>query len=371
MKNLLKVVLICFLLTLQVNCELQSDLFKKITTLKNNETSKEVFLSKIIEETWMGSAMLCADHGMEFLRIETQEESFKVFRALKLHWLEFDDELYIDGHFGNNRIWKFMTNGDEIDPSIFYFLQDNLSENYSVGDFVKVIKNGTIPGFGLYNLEREKRKFLCQKTSPNDGMKIDEDQQHGPIKIEVSTRIFEKIGSFESFKNSKFVKSIFLINRNAGLSFPKASRFCQNFGMKLVHIDSREKYEALVKLLVTTGIGIDTNFMIGDLRQSFLEAHSWANTINLNGNQGRKEQCISIYLNRLHEKGKMIYFDCNDDYKYQRFICEKELSKETWTEEYPKEKFKAQKLPKRTTGMNFLGSVQICKKTEFARTNAF
>jgi hypothetical protein len=364
MKALHKFILI--LLLLHAKCELQTaELFKRITSysLENKEKMKEVFLSKIIEETIIGSVMLCTENGMEFLRIESQEELMKVFRALKLHWLEFDDELFVDG-VKSSKKWKFLINGDEVDSRVLYFLEDG--DNYIDGDFVKVFKNGTNLALGVFNVDsaREKRKFLCEKIkiSPQAGeMKTLEET--GPLKVEVLSRMFEKIGSYESFSNSKFTKSTFFINRNAGLSHPKASRFCQNFGMKLVHIDCHEKFSALVSLLTKPGIGIDTHFMIGDLRESFLEVHAWANTINLSGNQGRKEQCVSIFLNRLNEKGRIVYFDCNDDYKYQSFICEKNQYKDSWTEEYP---FEAPKVSKfKTTGMKFLGSIQNCKKFIF------
>lgn len=343
---------------------MQSDLlFKKIATFRseNKETIKEVFISRLIEESWMGALMFCADHGLELLRIHNQEELNQVYRSLKLGWLEFDDELFIDGIKSIDRKWKFLTNGEEIDKSVFSFLQD--FDDFAVGNFMKVMKNGTNIGMGVLNLEREKRKFLCQKTSPNDETtRSFEITGNDLLKVEVPSRMFEKIGSFERFTSSKFTKTTFFINRNAGLSLPKASRFCQNFGMHLASIENREKYEAIVKLLVKPGIGIDTQFMIGDLRESFLSTHSWANTINLNGNQGRKEQCVSIYLNRLNENGKLIYFDCNDDYKYQSFICEAESVKNAWSDEYQKLNFQPRKRPtKKTTGMKFLGSVQICE----------
>lgn len=362
MKLLRKTLFFCAILILKAKCEMQSDLlFKRIARfrLDDKEKVKEVFLSNLIEETYMGSLMLCNDHGMELLRIESQDELHKVFRSLKLHWLDFDDELFLDGIKSSDNKWRFLTNGGEIDENIFYFLQDG--DNFSVGDFIKVMKNGTNPAFGVLNLEREKRKFLCQKISNNDEAITVEDYQSGPLKVEVLTRMFEKIGSYETFSNYKFVKTIFYANRNSGLSHPKASRFCQNFGMELTHIDAREKYEAIIKLLVKSGIGIDTHFMIEDLRESFLEVHPWANTINTNGNQGRKEQCVSIYLNRLNEKGKLVYFDCNDDYKYQNFICEKLVVKNTWTDEYPSLNFQEVKVSKKTTGMKFLGNVQISK----------
>jgi hypothetical protein len=204
---------------------------------------------------------------------------------------------------------------------------------------------------------REKRKFLCQKTQTGE---IKTFEETGPLKVEVLTRMFEKIGSYESFSNSKFTKSTFFINRNAGLSHPKASRFCQNFGMKLVHIDCHEKFSALVALLTKPGIGIDTHFLIGNLRESFLEANQWANTINLSGNQGRKEQCVSMFLDRLNEKGRIVYFDCNDDYKYQSFICENSQYRDSLSDEYS---FETTKLTKfKTTGMKFLRSIQNCKK---------
>jgi hypothetical protein len=368
MKTLLKFILIWAFFTLQTKCELQSDLFMRIAKYSlDDENIKEVFLSKIIDETFLGAKMLCEDFSMEFLRIESQEEVLLLFRVLRLHWLAFDDELFIDGIKTSERMWKFVTSGNEVDPNVFDFLQE--SDDLQVGSFIKVIKNGTILAFGTLNLEREKRKFLCQKTSKKDETNSVEENQTGLLKVEVPRRMFDRIGSYESFTNSKCTKFSFWISGKSGLSglsFSAAQRFCKNFGMKLVDIDSREKYEALVKFLVKPGVGIDTYFMIGAFRESFIETNSWANTINLNENQGNQKnlQCVSIFLDRLNEKGRIVYFDCNDDYKYQRFICENVQFKNIWTDAYPKETFEpAPKISKKeSTGMKFLGSIQISKE---------
>lgn len=364
MKYQYEVILICLLLTLLSNCELQSDLhFRRIAvlSLSNKENIKEIFLSKLIEETWIGAIMLCEEHGMEFLRIESQEELSQVFKNLKLHWLEFDDDLFIDGIKTTDRKWKFLTNEEPIDQSVFSFLQDD--DNFTVGDFLRILKNGTNPGIGTMNgSDREKRKFLCQKTSINSVTTNNDENDMRLLKVKVESKMFESIGSYERFTSSRFVKTTFYINRNGGLSHPKASRFCRNFGMNLVHIDNREKYEALVKLLIVSGIGIDKSFIVADLRKNFLqEFSSWANTINLSGNQGRKEQCVSIHLNQLNEKGQIVYFDCNDEYRYQNFICETEYVKDTWIDDYPEMNFQTTKIKKKTTGMKYLGSIDFCK----------
>jgi hypothetical protein len=223
MKILRKVIFICVLYAIQ--CELQSDLmFKKILSysLEKKETIKEVFLSMFIEENHLGAVMFCAENGMELLRIETQEEHLHLFRSLKFYWLEFDDDLFIDGIKSDNKKWTFLTNGAEIDQSVLYFLQDE--NNFSVGDFIKVVKIGTNLKFGVC-IENEKKKFLCQKISQNDEQKHLEAYPTGLMKVDVMSRMFEKIGSYESFSRSKFQLNTFFINRNAGgLSYPKGMK---------------------------------------------------------------------------------------------------------------------------------------------------
>lgn len=140
------------------------------------------------------------------------------------------------------------------------------------------------------------------------------------------------------------------------------SRFCENLGLNLLEIDSREKYEAVVKILLIAGVGIDRNFMIGNLRESFFQSQTWANTINANGNQGRKDQCISIFLDRYKENGQFVYFDCNDDYKYQNFVCEKIMVKNIWLDQYSNIIFKNTNISRKAMGMKILGTAQKSKK---------
>lgn len=72
--------------------EMQSDLMlKKIASFaveRDGKTLKvkEVFLSNIIEETWLGSALFCNNFEMDLLRIETKEEVSKVFRYVNINF---------------------------------------------------------------------------------------------------------------------------------------------------------------------------------------------------------------------------------------------------------------------------------------------
>ena len=211
----------CYFLFFFYSSETQSDLmFRKIASFKiesEDYTVKEVFLSKIVEENWIGALMFCSDHNMELLRIESQNEAAKILVSLKLHWLDFDDEVIIDGVKSNDQFWTYLSSGEELNSTILRLEDDSLAGNY-----IKITKNGTNVKFGILKSESERRKFLCQKLV-SDQFIVDTNET-GPLRVEVVSRIFEKIGSFESFINSKLTKTSLFINRNYGLSHPKATR---------------------------------------------------------------------------------------------------------------------------------------------------
>lgn len=344
--------------------KMQNELFEKIVTIQienKQDTFKEVFLSRIIEENFLGSFLTCRSLDMELLRVESLKEVSYIFQAVKLFWLDFEEELYIDGVKSTSQNWKYLSSGKEIDRSIFGGLEEDLLTENS--NYIKIAKNGTSLNFVIGN-SNSYRKFLCQKEIKRSE-KMEENveiTQNGTLlKVDVVSRIFEKLGSFERFINSKFIKSTIFINRNYGLSYTKATRFCENFGLKLLNIDTKEKYEQVVNVLLRSGVGIDKNFMIGNLRESFLQTHSWANAINENSNHGRKEKCISILINRLNQHGQAVYFDCNDDYTYQHFVCEETQEKSIWSQDYPKSSYQSEKVAMKTTGMKLIGSIEKCR----------
>lgn len=211
----------CYFLFFFHSCETQSNLiFRKIASFKiepEDYTIKEVFLSKIVEENWIGALMFCGDHNMELLQIESLNEAAKIFRALKLHWLDFDDEVIIDGVKSNDGYWTFLSSGEKLNSSIVR-LEDVSME----GNYIKISKNGTNVKFGILKSECERKKFLCQKIT-SDQFYLDTNEL-GPLQVEVVSRILENIGNFESYINSKLTKTFLYINRNYGLSHPKAAR---------------------------------------------------------------------------------------------------------------------------------------------------
>lgn len=127
--------------------------------------------------------------------------------------------------------------------------------------------------------------------------------------------------------------------------------------MNLVDLSDKAKYDSLLRLVVKNEEKVDQKFLIGGTRSSFSDSQSWVNFVSSDDNTGHKN-CLSVLSDPTSEKRRLFYVDCNTR---MNFICER-------TEKRSKEENLYSKLPSsdqimimRTSGMNQLGALKICK----------
>lgn len=300
---------------------------------------KKVFMTKFFKANWLNAYMFCEKHGMELLRIENYAELLKVKRALKIHWLDFDHSLHIDGtrlidkKWRKLESWEFLSTGKIMDLSV---INDIVAEhndwnriNENDNNCLSIGKSYLEPRILIANCRKTNNDFLCQKTTKNDYESV-ENNDDGPIKIDVRSRIFDKIGTF----HEDFEHSTYFVNRlNYNLSPIMASSFCEHFNMKLLHIRDQEQLNHLFKLLIKQ----DRNDYF------YFEHHANAEHFLP---EREKKKCLEL-TTLLDEKGlgKMVYSKCDGEKK--SFICEDKLKVQQQFDYKIK-----------TNGMKFLGTFE-------------
>lgn len=177
---------------------------------------KEIFLSKDLEETWMNSYMICLNQGMEFLRIESVDELLTVVSSLKLNWLKFDDKIHVDGIKTRREGWKYLSNEQKsLDIGIYNLTTiggSNLDDKC-----ISITKNGLQPEFTTSDcFFGAIKKFACQKISQQYSRSTENNV--GPLKVDVTSRVLEEIGSYETFESKHFKRSTYFVNRDSTLT---------------------------------------------------------------------------------------------------------------------------------------------------------
>lgn len=123
------------------------------------------------------------------LRIESENASKAFIRSVKLHWLDFDRAIHIDGiHINNGH--HFM--GSEVEINLHNFgLTNTSSDKHGSMTLIKFYPEP------IYQFKREfvyglKIKFACQKAN-NERPTVEDIES--PFKVDVVSRILLKLGS--------------------------------------------------------------------------------------------------------------------------------------------------------------------------------
>lgn len=318
---------------------------------------KEIFLSKDLEETWMTSYMICLNSGLELLRIESADELLTVMDALKLNWLKFEDKIWVDGIKTKQNIWKYLTNEKNLDAAVYNLTKQN-SDNDSE-KCMSIFKNGLAPEFAVSDCYfGDVKKFACQKITQQYARSIDND--HGPLKVDVTSRVLEDIGSYETFEAKHVKRNTYFVNRDSAsttLTMTKALNFCKSFGMNLVNLNDQNKFDWLTRLIVKNEAKVNQMFLIGGTRSSVIESQSWVNFVSP-GDSASHKNCLSITADQTSDKRRIFYVDCNEK---MNFICERVEKRLKEENLYAKASESDQSMAKRTSGMKQIGSLKICK----------
>lgn len=295
---------------------------------------------------------------MELLRIDTVDELLTVISSLKLNWLRFEDKIHIDGIKTKRDNWKYLSNEKDLDRGVY-----NLStSNENSEKCMSIFKNGLTPElttsdcyFGDVNT------FACQKISQQYSRSAAND--HGPLKVDVISRVLEEIGSYETFDSKYFKRSTYFGNRDqtfTTLTMTKAFNFCKSFGMNLVDLGDKNKFDSLIRLIVKNERKVGEMFLIGGTRSSLIESQSWVNFVN-SDNITSRHNCLSVVADQDSDKRQFFYVDCN---RKTNFICEIKEQRSKEENLYSRNKEGDQTVIKRTSGMKQLAALKICKYSE-------
>jgi hypothetical protein len=290
------------------------DEFQKIATfrIESNTQIKEVYFAKNFKASWMSANMFCLSKNMEYLRIESQPELLEIKKALKLIWLEFDSQLFVDGIFTIENKWKFLGNNVDLDPAVYDIKKPNNPCSSCTGKFIALQK--TEKDIEVSLASETERQFLCQKIMKPNYYYEDENLS---LKVNVIQRMFEEIGRDDT--------STYFINRNYNLQPLHAENFCAHFGMKLTTIEFQKQFDDLKSFISKSVERYDKNFMIGGTRSTlndFLKAYHF---IDEDLNYMKPRECVAVYISpRLIQKFKISFFNCNERQAHLKmnFICE-------------------------------------------------
>lgn len=308
-----------------------SEVLEEIATFRTETADqvKKVFMSKNFKLSWMNANLFCLNNQMELLRIESQLEFSKIKRALKLHWLDFDSQLYIDGIFTDDK-WKFLSNRNKLDANIYNVTDQDFEQPKAFMALRKI--NFDVQVKSNYFTSE---KFLCQKLFKDSSHT---DDSSNSLQVNMVDRLFEKIG----WHNGDVY-----INRDYQLSPSLASSFCQSFGMNLATIESKNDFDRFSSLVAKKES--HEHFMVGTLRtelNDFFEAFHYSNlvyyTLDL-------QNCVAIQIiPRAIRKNHIYYFNCDksEQIKKLKFVCVSE-GNGFWN--------KLQANPKKTVGLKLLG----------------
>lgn len=132
-----------------------------------NEIKKIYFLSKHLKASWAEVGGICNAYGMEFVSLETLNESEKFLQSCTEKYQEFDDHVHVgaishDGNSKNGFYW--MNSGKRIN----YPLEFGRGEpnNYGGKEFCLSIQKQDTDVF-LYNdinCSDSFNQFICQKS---------------------------------------------------------------------------------------------------------------------------------------------------------------------------------------------------------------
>ena len=189
--------------------------------------------------------------------------------------------------------------------------------------------------FSLTNCYGAMHNFVCQKIYT---FYPASDNEYPPLKVDVPSRILEYIGDYGVNK--------FFLSRNYKLTTTKALIFCNSLEMNLVIIDSKEKFNKLIRALGKEAKRFDKTFSIDGSRSSLLETQPWINIYASNGNQRLECLAVTSGVQSSTLYGGVFSTSCNSE--SNDFICESKAS-----EMFPKQV----KLPK--FGLKKLGT--MCK----------
>jgi hypothetical protein len=219
---------------------------------------KEVFMANLLNDNWLNAYVFCKKHEMELLRIESYKELINVKKALKIHWLDFDNSLFIDGRkrvdnkWGKLESWEFLSNEKIMDSSIINdATTSNLWSFKTDSNCLSIGKYNLEPKIIISNCFTDYNGFLCQKVQKAEN-KNNENDQKLPIEIDVRSRFFENIGFYEFNDVSTLILmniTYFVNRKNYSLSPIMASNFCKHFNMKLVDIETEIEFRILINFL--------------------------------------------------------------------------------------------------------------------------
>lgn len=252
---------------------------------------------------------------MEMLRIESNEELAAFVRATKYHWLEFGDDLYVDGFKKSDKKWTFFLTGRLLDR---YIYTAKKSFDTKAPDECMIFLKNHPDQFGSSNCFETRKKFVCQIVS----QKRLGEAESGPLRVDVRSRILEEIGSYSvNTSDTETTTSTYYLNRDYVLSPSSALKFCRNFNMELVEIDSEEKLVSLMRLILRNKNRFREKFLIGGVRSSIIERLSWVNLVNLQDED--LGNCLAVIADGDKGNDSIYYFDCNSPPRPLGFICEK------------------------------------------------
>lgn len=180
----------------------------------------------------------------------------------------------------------------------------------------------------------------------------------------------EEIGSHEVFESKHFKRSTYFVNREYALStaltMTKALNFCKTFGMNLVDLADKNKFDSLTRLIVKNEGKVNQRFLIGGTRSSQIDSLNWVNFVSSDDNAAHKN-CLSVVADpAIGEKRQIFYVDCNAK---MNFICEK--TEKRSKEENLYTRISEEPMVKRTSGMKHLGSLKLCDKSTQCKMNYY
>lgn len=337
----LSVILAVFLSSV-ISCAVCSDseLFQKITSYRTDHGNvKKVLMSKFNKDNRLNAFMFCQKYDMELLRIESYEELSRIKRALKIHWLDFDDWLHIDGtrlvdkKWGTIETWEFLSNGKIMDSSVINDIAIIKNSNYRSENCLTIGKHKLQPKILRSNCLKLSSDFLCQKVGETVDENIESDVSQ-PIVVDVRSRFFETVSDYYL---EYAEKSTFLISRpNFKLSRIMASSFCKYFSSKLVDVNNLFQLNQLSSLIATKDRDSEF-FTIGNAADNIIKVSP----------QGTYRRCLALTRDPTDVKsGKVFYYKCEGE--RESYICEADSSN-------------SRTIPTKTSGMKLLGTFEKSK----------